>query len=71
MLHNKNSGVCEEESGALGIHNSDSSRNLVKIDGNLDSTKYIQLLNVKLIQDLDKGETFWHDGAPRYRLHAI
>ena len=48
---------------------SDDSRKLVKIEGNFNSTKYIQLLKDNLIQDLEKGKNFQHDKAPCHSSH--
>ena len=53
-----------------GYIKSDGSRKLAKIDGNLNSAKYSQLLKDNLIPDLEEGEIFQHDGAPYHRLHA-
>ena len=41
-----------------GYVKSDGSKKMVKIDGNLNSTKYIQLLKYNLILHLDEGEIF-------------
>ena len=43
-----------------GYIKSDGSRKLIKMDDNLNSAKYIQLLKDNLILDLDEGEIFQH-----------
>ena len=53
-----------------GYIKSDGSRKLVKIDGNLNSAKYIQLLKDNLIADLDDGEIFQHEGDLCHRSRA-
>ena len=48
----------------------DGSIKLVKIDCNLNSTKYMQFLKNSLISDLDEGEIFQRNGAPSQRSRA-
>ena len=38
----------------------------LKIDSNLNSVKYIQLLQEKFIPDMDESEIFQHHGDPCY-----
>ena len=53
-----------------GYIKSDGLRNLVKIDGKLNSAKYIQFLKDNLISDLDDGEILQHDRDPCLRSRA-
>lgn len=39
-------------------------RKMIKMDGSLNSARYIQFLINLLMPNLDKAETFWHDDMP-------
>lgn len=49
---------------AWGCIKSDWGRKLVKVDGKLNSEKYITLLWSNLLPHYKDGDVFWHGYAP-------
>lgn len=53
-----------------GFIKGDGRRKLVKIEGTLNSAKYIEVLKSHLLQDLGDTDIFQQDGAPCHRSRA-
>ena len=45
------------------------AREICKVDGNIDSAKYQQILASQYIPNYKRGQIFQQDGAPCHRFH--